>query len=137
MKNTDKARDYSIDRFYGEDFESIDESIKSSEEYIEYAKKLQSSVEKLDVLNQDIIDFDVNTLAIIEKAHGIKEKRKFRMEMVWFVIVAILILSAYTAIGFIFGFRYLIISQTILLTLLPWLVIPIALRIRKKGDLNG
>lgn len=137
MKDNKKAVYSAIETFYDENADGLDEDIKSSAEYIDFVKKLQSTKDKLDLLNNNIIDFEIDTLAVIAQADTLKEKKRHRMELGLFIFISLIILSAYVAAGLIFGLQTLIISQVILITLTPWVVLPIAAYRTKRGDSNG
>jgi hypothetical protein len=136
MEDEKKYQDLAIDNFYGENPKSLDKNIESSEDYIECMEKLQSMDEKLKVLDRDV-DFEINTLAIIEEAGKIKEKRKSRMELGLFVILALSILSLYAGVGLSFGLTTILISQAVIMTLIPWIMLPMTIIRNKRSGNNG
>lgn len=133
MKNKDAYKDSAIDLYYNEYKEPEDDGIESSHEYMDYMEKLECSGKKLNVLDEDIFDFEINTLAIIEAGSRIKEKKKFRLELALFVAAALILLSLYAVAGFVFGLQAILISQVVIITLIPWIVVPIVLRRRRNG----
>jgi hypothetical protein len=137
MKDDKKSEHSAIEAFYSESKDGFDKNLKHSEEFIEYTKKLQSTADKLDILNEDMMDFEIDTLSIIAQADTVKEKDRHRVEFGLFIIIALVVLSAYITAGFIFGMQALIISQVILITLMPWIVVPIAVKRAKRGETNG
>ena len=87
----------------------------------------------MDVLNEDIFDFGIDTLSIIEQGEHIRENRKCKKEFILFILSSIIILSL-SAISIIkIGSNLLIISQIIIVTIAPWIVIP-ALVMKKRGS---
>lgn len=137
MQDKEKLREQAIDNFYKESHEPLGENIRSSDEYSAYIEKLNTLDEKLKILDDDTSDFEINTLAIIEEADRINEKKKARIELVLFVAIASAVLSIYAAMGLIFGFQVILISQIVIVTLIPWIILPvIVMRSRRKSS-NG
>lgn len=130
MKKSKKIVSSAVDEFYNEDSYELDEKIKSSEEYIDFKEKLSMSMEKLDSLTDDDMDFDINTLEIIERAGEVQGKRKSLRELIAFVSVSFGILLVYASLGFKFGIKFLVISQVITEVAAPWIIIPLALKSR-------
>jgi hypothetical protein len=133
MKDSDKIKNSLIDEFYNEPQEKISESIVYSEADLEFKSKLNLTSNRMDVLNEDIFDFDIDTLSIIEQGEHIRENRKSKKEFILFILSAITFLSL-SAIAIIkIGPNLLIISQIIIVTIAPWIVIP-ALVMKKRGS---
>ena len=135
MIDEKKIKDTAIDEFYGEDIDTSDESIKSSNEYINFNEKLKTSAKKLEVLDDNTKDFTIDIFSIIDKAEGIKEKKKSRTEFVFFIITASIILSIYMFAGIHLGVKVIMISQIVIITLMPWCLIPAAVAKHKRGDI--
>lgn len=135
MVDEKKLKDIAIDEFYGETTDTSDESIKSSNEYIKFEEKLKSSAKKLEILDDSKQDFAVDIFAIIEKAEGIKEKKKSRAEFVLFMITASILLSVYMLSGIYLGVKVIVISQIVIMLLMPWCLIPAAVAKSKRGDM--
>jgi hypothetical protein len=130
-----KLKDTAIDEFYGEDIDKSDESIKSSNEYIKFNEKVKAAAEKLELLDESNQDFDIDVFSIIDKAEGIKEKKKSRIEFVLFIVTASIILSIYMFAGIYLGVKVIMISQIVIITLMPWCLIPAAVVKQKRGDI--
>lgn len=128
-----KSIDSLIDEFYGENNEVLKESHKASKDYIEFKSDLRGVSEKLEVLRADDFDFEIDTLSIIEKAESIKENKKAKKEMIIFIFLATLILIGYGALSIIYGKGFIIVSQIIIMTIMPWCLIPFAL-FKSKGS---
>jgi len=134
MKDSDKIKNSLIDEFYNEDHEKVDKNKIYSEEYIEFKSKLNSVSEKMDVLKEDIFDFDIDTLSIIEQGEYIRENKKAKSEFILFILSSTLILSLYVIAIIIVGPRILIISQILIATLTPWIVIPIIAMKKRRSE---
>lgn len=135
MLDEKKLKDTAIDEFYGEDIDKSDESIKSSNEYIKFNEKVKAAAEKLELLDESNQDFDIDVFSIIDKAEGIKEKKKSRIEFVLFIVTASIILSIYMFAGIYLGVKVIMISQIVIITLMPWCLIPAAVVKQKRGDI--
>ena len=95
MKDSDKIKNSLIDEFYNEAQEKVDKNAEYSDEYREFKSKLNSTSEKMDVLNEDIFDFDIDTLSIIEQGEYIRENSKTKKEFILFILSSFIILSLY------------------------------------------
>jgi len=133
MKDSDKIKNSLIDEFYNEPHEKISESIVCSEADLEFKSKLKLASNKMDVLDEDIFDFHIDTLSIIEQGEQIREVRKSKKEFILFILSSIIILSLFAISIIKIGFNLLIISQIIIITIAPWIVIP-ALVMKKRGS---
>lgn len=131
MKNLDKIKNSLIDEFYNEG--EADKKLKHNEVASEFKSKLNSTSNKMDVLNEDMFDFSIDTLSIIEEGQNIREKGKAKKEFMLFILTSILILSILSISIIKIGPKILIISQIVIITLAPWIVIP-ALLIKKRGS---
>jgi hypothetical protein len=125
MKDFENREEKIIDEFYGE---SVDK--KLSYQYSEFGEKLERVSERLDVLNEDIFNFEIDTMGIIKMADDIKEGKRAKKELGLFIGTAIAVLGLYGFVGLTFGYKFLIISQGILMTLMPWIIVPIAIKRR-------
>lgn len=133
MKNSDKIKSCLIDEYYNEAQETVDGSLKDSDEYTEFKSKLNSTVKKMDVLNEDIFDFDIDILNIIEQGEYIKEGKKTKKEFILFILSSFIILSLYAIAIIKIGSKILIISQMLIVFLIPWIIIPIS-AIKRRGS---
>ncbi len=135
MKDLEKIKDILIDDFYNEEHDEIEDDIIKDHEFIEFNEKLNLLEEKLDLVENETYDFDIDTLDIIEKAESINEKRKIKKELILFSAVAAVVLFLYSAATLKLGIRFLAISQGIVVALIPWIVIPIAILNRKGSEI--
>lgn len=132
MKDSDKIKNSLIDEFYNEAQESIDYSSKYSDEYLEFKSKLNHTKDKLAVLNEDIFNFDIDTLSIIEQGENIRKNRKAKKELLLFILSSFIIISLYVIAITQIGSIILIISQIIFVILMPWIIIPVV-AMKKRG----
>jgi len=133
MKDSDKIENSLIDEFYNEGKKKVDKNAKYSVGYKDFKNKLNFTSVKMDVLNEDIFDFDIDTLSIIEQGEYIRENRKSKKEFILFILSSITILFLCSIAIISIGPKILIISQVIIVTLAPWIIIPV-LAIKKKGS---
>ena len=133
MKDSDKIKNSLIDEFYNETQEKTYKNTVYSDVELEFKSVLNSTAKKMDVLNEDIFNFDIDTLSIIEQGEYIKENRKAKSEFILFILSSIIILSLCTIAIIIVGPKILIISQMIIVTLAPWIIIPV-LAMKKRGS---
>ncbi len=137
MKDSDKIKNFLIDEFYNEAQEKVDKNTKLSCEYSEFKSKLNSTVKKMNVLNEDIFDFEIDTLSIIEKGESIRENRMAKKEFILFILSSFIILSLYAITIIKINSKILIISQIFIVIIAPWIIIPI-LATKKRGvKFNG
>ena len=133
MKDSDKIKNSLIDEFYNESHEKTSENMVYSEDDLEFKNKLNSTAKKMNVLNDDIFNFDIDTLSIIEEGEYIREIRKNKKEFILFILFSTIMLSL-CVIAFIkMGPKILIISQIIIVTFAPWIIIPM-MAIKKRGS---
>lgn len=134
MKNSDKIKNSLIDEFYNESQEKTYKNTEYSEVDLEFKSVLNSTAKKMDVLNENIFDFDIDTLSIIEQGECIKENRKNKKEFILFILSSIIILSLCAIAIIKLGPKLLIMSQIIIVTLVPWIVIPVLAIKRRRGE---
>lgn len=141
MKNSNKVKNSLsevvknslIDEFYNETYEKVDNSTKYSVDYKEFKSNLISTSEKMDILNEEIFNCDINTLNIIEKAETLKENSKASKEFFLFIISSFICISLYVFAIIKIDSRILIISQILIAIIAPWILIPISI-IRTRGS---
>ncbi|HEY8890649.1 MAG TPA: hypothetical protein VIM70_10370 [Clostridium sp.] len=134
MKDFDKIENSLIDEFYNEATKNIDNKLKYSDEASEYRSKLSSAITKIDVLNEDIFDFPIDTLSIIEQGELIRENRKENKEFILFILSSFIILSLYAMAILKIDSKILIISQILIVIIAPWIIIPISVSKRKRSE---
>jgi hypothetical protein len=133
MKESQIVEDMLIDEFYEESSGGLDDSIKNSEGCRKYREKLEASSKKLDTLTEDVFNISIDTMSIIEQAQTLKESRKLKNESIFFIIVSAMLLALYGTIGAILGPNVILISQAVILSLAPWVMIPIIM-VKRKGS---
>jgi len=136
IKNSlsDRVKNTLINELYNENQENVDKHIKYSDEALEFKNKLNSAVVKMNILNEDIFDFHIDTLAIIEKGASIKESRKANKEFILFILSSLIILSLYAIAIIKIDYRILIISQVFIAIIAPCIIIPISVARRKESE---
>lgn len=134
MRDSEKIKNSLIDEFYDEAEESVDIRLKSSEEYLEFRSKLNSTSEKMAVLDEDIFDFDIDTLSIIEQGESIREKRRDKKEFILFILTSFIFLSLFAIVIIKIGSKILIITQIVMIIFTPWVIIPILAIRRKRSE---
>ena len=130
---SDEIKNSLIDEFYNEVPKNIDDKLKYSAEASEFKNKLNSTNDKVSVLNEDIFDLDIDTLSMIEQGEFIRENRKAKKEFILFILSSFIILSLYAIVIVSFGSKILIISQIVIVSIIPWVGIA-ALLIKKRGS---
>ncbi|MBU3217676.1 hypothetical protein LL033_22495 [Clostridium estertheticum] len=131
---SDKVKNSLINEFYNENQKNVDKDIKYSDEALEFKNKLNSTAIKMDVLNEDIFDFNIDTLGIIEKGESIKESRKTSKEFILFILSSFIIVSLYAIAIIKIDYRILTISQVFIAIIAPCIIIPISVARRKESE---
>jgi len=133
LNDSDKIKNSFIDEFYNEVQEKVDKNTKNRDEASEFKSKLNSTVKKMNVLNEDIFDFQIDTLSIIEQGTHIRENIKTKKEFVLFILSSFIILSLYAIAIIKVDSKILIISQIFIVIIAPWIIIPI-LAFKRRGS---
>lgn len=133
MKNSERNKNSLIDEFYNEAQEKADKNVEYGDEYEEFKSALNSTAEKMDVLNEDIFDFDIDTLSIIEQGECIRENRKAKKEFILFILSSFTMLVLYALVIIKLGPKILFISQIFIVIIAPWIIIPISF-IKRRGS---
>lgn len=131
---SEKAKNSLIDEMYNENVVNVDKNIKYSEEVLEFKNKLNSSVAKMNVLNEDIFDFSIDILGIIEKGSSIKERSKANKEFILFILSSFVILILYAIAIIKIDYKILVISQIFIAIIAPCIIIPISVARRKERE---
>ncbi|MCB2306275.1 hypothetical protein LGL08_07300 [Clostridium estertheticum] len=131
---SDKVKNSLINKLYNEDQENVDKDKEYSDEALEFKNKLNSAAIKMNVLNEDIFDFNIDTLGIIEKGESIKESRKAIKEFILFILSSFIIVSLYAIAIIKIDYRILIISQIFITIIVPCIIIPISVARRKESE---
>lgn len=131
---SDKIKNSLINELYNEDQKNVDKDIKYSDEALEFKNKLNSAAIKMNVLNEDIFNFNIDTLGIIEKGESIKESRKASKEFILFILSSFIIVSLYAIAIIKIDYRILIISQIFIAIIAPCIIIPISVTRRKESE---
>ncbi|MCB2356803.1 hypothetical protein [Clostridium estertheticum] len=130
----DKVKNSLINELYNEDQKNVDKDIEHSDEALEFKNKLNSAAIKMNVLNDDIFDFNIDTLGIIEKGDSIKEIRTASKEFILFILSSFIIVSLYAIAIIKIDYRILIISQIFIAIIAPCIIIPISVAKRKESE---
>ncbi|MCB2361160.1 hypothetical protein [Clostridium estertheticum] len=131
---SDKVKNSLINELYNEDQKNVDKDIEYSDEALEFKNKLNSAAIKMNVLNEDIFDFNIDTLGIIEKGDSIKEIRTASKEFILFILSSFIIVSLYAIAIIKIDYRILIISQIFIAIIAPCIIIPISVAKRKESE---
>ncbi|MBX4261915.1 hypothetical protein KTC96_09460 [Clostridium estertheticum] len=131
---SEKVKNSLINELYNEDQKNVDKDINYSDEALDFKNKLNSAAIKMNVLNEDIFDFNIDTLGIIEKGDSIKESRKASKEFILFVLSSFIIVSLYAIAIIKIDYRILIISQIFIAIIAPCIIIPISVARRKERE---
>lgn len=134
MKDSDNIKNSLIDEFYNESKEKIDKNENYSDEYKEFKSVLNSTAKKMDLLNEDPFDFDIDTLRIIKQGEFIRENRKDNKEFILFILSSFIILSLYAMAIIKIDSKILIISQFFIIIIAPWIIIPISVSKRRGSE---
>jgi len=122
-----------INEFYNEDYEEMDKKLGYSDESYEFRSKLNSASAKISVLNDDIFDLNIDILGIVEKGDYLRENKKAKKEFILFILSSFLILSIYAITIINLGVKILIISQIIIVIIIPWIGIA-CMAIKRRGS---
>ncbi|MCJ7689214.1 MAG: hypothetical protein MUO60_07835 [Clostridiaceae bacterium] len=134
MKDSERNKNSLIDEFYNEPHEKTSQNTVQCEADLEFKSVLNSTAKKMDVLNDDIFDFDIDTLSIIEQGECIKENWKNKKEFILFILSSVIILSLCSIAIIKIGPKLLIISQVIIVTIVPWIIIPVLAMKRRRSE---
>ncbi|MGH4119619.1 hypothetical protein [Clostridium sp.] len=133
MKDSERNKNSLIDEFYNESQEEASQNTLNCEADLEFKSVLNSTAKKMDVLNEDIFDFNIDTLSIIEQGECIRESKKNKKEFILFILSSVIILSLCSIAIIKIGPKLLIISQMFIISIVPWIIIPV-LAIKKRGS---
>lgn len=134
MKDSDNIKNSLIDEFYNESKGKIDKNENYSDECKEFRSVLNSTAKKMDLLNEDPFDFDIDTLRIIKQGEFIRENRKDNKEFILFILSSFIILSLYAMAIIKIDSKILIISQFFIIIIAPWIIIPISVSKRRGSE---
>ncbi|MEK6263738.1 MAG: hypothetical protein N2B06_03065 [Clostridium sp.] len=133
MKDSERNKNSLIDEFYNESHEKSSQNAVHCEADLEFKSVLNSTAKKMDVLKEDMFDFDIDTLSIIEQGECIRENKKNKKEFILFILFSVIILSLCSIVIIKIGPKLLIISQIIIVTIVPWLIIPV-IAMKRRGS---
>ena len=121
MKVNNNKEDHFIDKYYDE----IPQSNLTSkeEEFIEYKNKLDQSLEKMDIINKDDFNLDVNIFKIINEAEEIKLRKRNKLETLIFTSLSLIILLTGVFVILSFNVIYLVYIEIFITSLLTFLLI--------------
>ena len=130
---THREHDF-IDNYYDELHEN-NFTPKEENEFLEYKEKLNTSLEKMNIINDSECDLDINILEIINMAEEIKLRKRNKLETFSFVALSLLILLAGVFLVLSFNIKYLVYIEIIITSLFPFLLIPLAIYSENRGDI--
>jgi len=131
--NTHKENDF-IDEYYNE-LPKNSYTAKEENEFLEYKNKLNASLEKMDIINDGEYDLNVNILGIVNMAEEIKTKKRNKVETFCFISLSLLILLIAMFLVLSFNIKYLVYIEILIVSLFPFLLIPIAIYSKNRGDI--
>ncbi|MFT5872021.1 MAG: hypothetical protein ACI8WT_000948 [Clostridium sp.] len=134
MKDSERNKNSIIDEFYNESQEKTSPNTVHCEADLEFKSVLNSTAKKMDALNEDIFDFDIDTLSIIEQGECIREHKKNKKEFILFILSSLIFLSLCSIAIIKIGPKLLIISQMIIITIVPWIIIPVLAMKRRRSE---
>ncbi|QGU95890.1 hypothetical protein GOM49_13015 [Clostridium bovifaecis] len=136
-EDKEKIRDSIIDKFYEEDYDegllNLALQQSNSEDITYFEKKLSLSKNKMDLISDTDFNLDINIIDIINEAEEINNKRKGRLETGMFIFVALMLFCAFGAITIFLDIRYIIYFQITMVTIAPFILIPISKAVLTKG----
>ena len=127
-KIINKNQDALIDKYYNEDFD------KRCIDNDKFNNELNESLCKMKVIQDIDCDMDINISEIIESAETIKYKRKKVIENIVFMVVSIAMLAIFTFTAVFKGMKFIIIYEMAIVTLMPFVLIPISMMEVKGGS---
>ena len=133
MKVNNNKEDHFIDKYYDE----IPQSNLTSkeEEFIEYKNKLDQSLEKMDIINKDDFNLDVNIFKIINEAEEIKLRKRNKLETLIFTSLSLIILLTGVFVILSFNVIYLVYIEIFITSLLTFLLISLVIYSKARGDI--
>jgi len=134
MKDSERNKNSLIDEFYNESQEKISPNTVHCEADLEFKSVLNSTAKKMDILNEDMFDFDIDTLSIIEQGECIREHKKANIEFILFILSSFTMLAVYALLIIKLGPKILIISQIFIVIIAPWIIIPISFFKRRGSE---
>ena len=123
-----------IDMFYEENPDSAREDLSNCKEF---NKKLIDASKSLEVLENEKIDFYIDTMDIIEQSEIIQNKSTSRHETILFTTLSTVILFTYFSLAFIYSPNVILVSQIILFIIVPFFIIPLSIQKRRGAKRNG
>lgn len=107
---------------------------KMSPDEKEFADQLSRVTEKMHIAEEELPDFELDTLSIIEQGAQLREKKSARKEFVGFLFFAMVFLTLLTVMVLQLGMTVWVILQLVMIVIVPWLVIPVLALKRKAGE---
>jgi len=93
--------------------------------------KLEMIKETLDKIDAEV-NIDINIPSLIEKAELIKKKKQTLRKDILFGISSMVVLIFYSFVISYYGIKIFIIFLLLMLCLLPWVIIPFSLNVRRE-----
>jgi len=138
MNKKEHLDNLQIDAYYQESIQTskLIEKLKSEGFLAERtANKLIQLNEKLKILDEEVVDFNIDTMKIIEQGVHIQETTYAIKEFVVFLFVASVCLVLMLIIVFQLGITFWMMTQVVMIVIVPWLVIPVLALKRRAGEI--
>jgi len=138
MNNKEHLEDLQIDAYYQESVQTskLNEKLKLESFLAEKTtNKLVQLNEKLKILDEEVVDFEIDTMKIIEQGIHIQETKYALKEFVLFLFVASVCLVLTLIIVFQLGITFWMMTQVVMIVIVPWLVIPVLALKRRAGEI--
>lgn len=137
QESKEKIEDSIIDKFYEEEYDgrllNFELQQNKLKDAIDFEKKLSLSKNKMDLISDMNFNLDISIMDIINQAEEINNKKKSKLEMVMFILVASMIFCAFGTVAIFLDIKYIIYFQIIMMTLAPFILIPISKSVLTKG----
>lgn len=125
MKDREDKKHIIIDEFYKENFNrEILENLEQEE--LDFKRSIEKMDEAMNLVESVELELDINLDKLISDGMDILDNRRNRRERILFILLSILILSLVVLISIIGGLKFILYFQVIIITLAPFIIIPIA-----------
>lgn len=137
MKKCHEIQKLLMDDFYNEKLDTdISSHIENCSECLKFRNELLEASRKLDILENEHISIPGDMFNIIGLADTIKERKRNRFEIFFFIFAALGILIPSSLLGIYFGMRIVLYSQIALYLNLPLIIIPLIINKKmKEGEI--
>lgn len=127
MKNNDELYDGVIEEYYNE-LDELPEKIQKeiSAEKTDLVEKLTLSLDKMNILNNDISDFPLDIMEIINAGEEIKKKKRALSDFLLFISTSLLLISSVVFITIFINQNFFIYFELLTFVFIPIIIIPMA-----------